>query len=450
MLSMLVLLISAVAIEGSAVKRIEKGVNLRKIAEFPFNNPAFVTAVRNPLNNGSFDMLISTFGVSLPFKKSPDGVWMVEDIGTKLFKAKRGSSVSLDAQLLGDRQLTWPNEVELTEDGQLVAAGGFLVPGKKGHVSVLDLKQFKSGKSAQWKELIGNDKGFFHRSSVVQIAPPSLSGSDDGKRLVTCRGRKGIFDGGSGEMIYLDKKSDGSYVEHLIAPGCDCFFVPIDLNGDGVMEFIIPEFFGKKLILQWTEDPQGDWTKTDLVRQRVVDDTLGAAFDITVADLFNDGNLQLVVGNHQDGKKGPKPQMFAYDVIKPAASDQIVFESGSPISNYMNGLVFERHVLSDKFKLRASIFNPSPGAPGSQVVFKPLKSQQRPYILISGDDDQRAHLLVPRNCGKKWSYDHVEIHDCKGTVGGVFVNDLDGNGRADVIIPCYGSNTIAVYEFEGA
>ncbi len=44
-----------------------------------------------------------------------------------------------------------------------------------------------------------------------------LEGDDDGERLVSCKGWKGVFGGSGGEMVYLEPHADGSYTSHVIA-----------------------------------------------------------------------------------------------------------------------------------------------------------------------------------------------------------------------------------------
>ncbi len=108
-------------------------------------------------------------------------------------------------------------------------------------------------------------------------------------------------------------------------------------------------FFGQKLLLQWTEHPDGDWTKPEYVRQRIIDDTIGAGFDLQLVDLDGDGVDELLVTNHQDGKNGAKPSVYAYEIKSPILKTQTRFGphmtgSESPVTQFMEQLRFERYV----------------------------------------------------------------------------------------------------------
>lgn len=126
--------------------------------------------------------------------------------------------------------------------------GGFLVPGKKGHISKIDYSKALGSSDSDWIHLVENDKGFFHRIMKLNMLNKAATGYDSGERLVSCRGYKSVFGKSGGEMVMLDPNGDGSMDLLDIVPGCDCFFAPVDLNEDGIIEFIAPAFFGKKVI----------------------------------------------------------------------------------------------------------------------------------------------------------------------------------------------------------
>lgn len=120
----------------------------------------------------------------------------------------------------------------------------------------------------------------------VNVLNKAAHAPDTGERMVTCRGWKTLLGKSGGELVYLEpNRHTGEFTLKKMADGCDCFFIPVDFNGDGVMEFVVPEFFGQKLSLVWTEDPLGDYSNEKLVRQRVIDGNLGAAFDVQAVDL---------------------------------------------------------------------------------------------------------------------------------------------------------------------
>lgn len=223
-----------------------------------FKNPAFVSGLKG--SDGNNALIVSRFGVSLS-RKMTDGVFVISNISDALKTSK------FVINQVGEN-LIWPNEVEVIGN-KLYVPGGFLVPGKKGHISMADLSEVVSGTPVSWKKLAQNDAGFFHRVKSV----PILGGNgNDTHRLLSCRGKKGVFDKGGGEMVYYNPVDK---TLRTLFEGCDCYFETVDFNSDGVFEFVIPQFFGQKLMLVWTEEPNGDYTKPEFIRQRVIDADIG-------------------------------------------------------------------------------------------------------------------------------------------------------------------------------
>ena len=240
--------------------------NLRLLTTFPFKKPAFVTAHDNPNKANSLDLLISSFGVAFPgSRNNPDAVSYIADIADALLKKE------FLVKAVGG-SVVWPNEVNLIDQRHLVVAGGFLVPGKKGHISAMDYVTFRqsNGTAVKWTPLVQETgDGFFHRVEKVNIYNRATPAGQSGERMISCRGHKGVFNQGGGEMVYLELRENGKGFEAKnMAQGCDCFFASVDYNNDGIPEFIVPAFFGKKVFLMWTEHPDGDYSKPEFIRQR--------------------------------------------------------------------------------------------------------------------------------------------------------------------------------------
>jgi len=401
-------------------------------------------------------LFISTFGVNLN-GKTPDAVFFIDDIGSAV--SKNSFQIQRIAQ-----PVIWPNEVNLIDNRYLVVPGGFLVPGKKGHISIMDYKLFRDAPQTRWTELVKNDHGFFHRVEKINLLNKAAQSGDNGERFLTCRGYKSVLGKSGGEMVYLDPKEDGTMEIKEIAKGCDCFFAPIDLNKDGIPEFIIPAFFGQKAYLLWTEHPLGDFTQPEYIRQRVIDNEIGAAFDVQIIDLDGDGVEEVIMTNHQNGKKGTLPSVFAYQIVAPSQQaldeleargqtfegDQFTFSQSGPknrISLFMENVEFRRHTLSNNFKvINRSFMAAAPGA--AQVVSTGKASNYTyPVIVVSGDGSEKAYLLTRDSTEDRWSYHQEIFHDCKGTVGGITVEDIDNDGWSDVIVPCYDTNKVVLYTF---
>jgi hypothetical protein len=427
---------------------------VKHVGSIAFTKPSFLRTIDSPQNSGQKDLLISSFKAL-----GSDAVYYSPDIGSFL---ETRDSKRVVVNQLGD-SVSWPNEV--TEiDGKLYVAGGFLVPGKRGHLSVMHLddtlaNSTKASDYGSWRELIDGGKDFFHRVQSINILNKAASGNDDGHRLVTCRGRKGLVGSGGGEMVYLakteDTKLDSGHLVFADGPestsvalgqimkGCDVFFAPIDLNKDGIMEFIVPAFFTEKLLLVWTVNPSGDYRDASSVRSRIIDEDLGAAFDVEVADLLGDGSDSLLVTNHQNGKRGTPPSVFGYEIQKP---DE---DSVTSLDDYMESVKFVRHSLASKFPVAGGFKAAAPG--GARAVHPSVKNDvaaERPVIVVSGDGANRAYMLTPlKDASNKWEYKQEVLHDCRGTVGAIEVADVNGDGWQEIFIPCYDSGSIEVYTF---
>ena len=77
--------------------------------------------------------------------------------------------------------------------------------------------------------------------------------------------------------------------------------------------------------------------------------------------------------------------------------------------------------------------------------------KQKPWIVVAGDGSWVAHLLRPLSQDTtNWQYTNEVLHDCKMTVGGIAVNDIDGDGIKELVIPCFdlGKGNTVIYGFK--
>ncbi len=204
--------------------------------------------------------------------------------------------------------------------------------------------------------------------------------------------------------------------------------VRTDLNGDGRKEVLAAQFFTKTLAVCWQEG--------DRWKGRAIDDQLGSPFDLELADINNNGHRELLVTNHEsDDSAG----VFAYEI-------PVDFKTG----------LWERHTLYQGFKTRIELdqdqleAKPFQASPGSATAFYPNLADQdtKPYILVSGDGTQQAHLLKPVNqdCDD-WRFEESTLVDTRGTVGQCAVGDVDGDGFCEVFVPAFDRDLIYAYTF---
>ncbi|MEB3237391.1 MAG: VCBS repeat-containing protein [Candidatus Sericytochromatia bacterium] len=403
-------------------------------ARLQVSRPAFLRLERlRP--SGPESLLVSTFGVM----GKADGVHAWPDAAAVLTRPE-----ARPQQLA--RGVVWPNEAIVLPAGafgkyDMVVAGGFLVPGKTGALTLIDLPE--PGQSLEPGRIlpgtvrpddpsagpmvvydnetkITRDRaGWFYHRTVVR----DMDG--DGRLdLLTARARKGMG-GSEGELVWLRQPAArnargpvGPWAETVIAKGPDVHFRVEDLDGDGQPEILATEFFSRKLTLLWQVG--GAW------QRRVLDDTLGSAFDLDLVDLDGDGKRDLLVTNHEADAKAA---VFAYTV--PAD-----FRTAS----------WPRHVLLSGIKTRNGGMNQA--SPGQAVAFQPepARPASRPWIVVGGDGSQRAHLLEPVDARPgTWSYRERILADVGCTVGQCAVGDVDGDGRSEIFVPAYDKDTIHVF-----
>ena len=111
--------------------------------------------------------------------------------------------------------------------------------------------------------------------------------------------------------------------------------------------------------------------------------------------------------------------------------------------------VNKRHTLLTGIETRQKGIKQA--SPGTILAFHPVKvmpnSSTKPWILVSGDGSQRAHLLVPAKGAEQddWTYAEHIIWNAESTVGQSTVGDLDDDGQMEIMIPAYDTNKVAVF-----
>lgn len=237
-----------------------------------------------------------------------------------------------------------------------------------------------------------------------------------------------------GLLVYLEPKNRADpfaepWVEHVIGNHCDVYFEIADINNDGQNEIVVPEFFGSALTLISTSNTKGLFSNPSDIRYTTIDNMSGPMFEVQVIDVNNDGKLDILATTHIEKKVDPSGAVIVYEI------PEDVSEPG-----------WDYRVIANDFFVQDGFKEASPGG---MVAFYPTDEKKgKPVIAVSGDGSQKAYLMIPQSQDpNNWEYDMVLLHDCKGTVGGIFVEDVDNDGYKELFVPCFNTDHVAGYRY---
>jgi hypothetical protein len=112
---------------------------------------------------------------------------------------------------------------------------------------------------------------------------------------------------------------------------------------------------------------------------------------------------------------------------------------------------FEKFTLAQGFKNVYNLFVPNM-APGFPYAVHPntKENNSRAHILIAGDGDHDAHVLVPTGDASKVEYTNDIIVEAGGTVGALTTADLDGDDWLEMYMPNYDKGYVEVFKMTTA
>lgn len=395
-------------------------ITVRSLGQLNINKPGFLASISQ---KGSDSLYISSFQLL-----GGDSVSRLDNLADVV---KSGSIANAPTTKIGG-SITWPNDAtpvpsSLFGTDGIIIGGGFLVPGK-GNGGLFFSPTGANGASGNWVKLGGTKKDwFYHR---VIFADIDMDGKDE---IVTCRARVPVIGNRETMLVYLKpadpSKPTGTWTEVEIGTGCDALFTVVDINGDGIPEILTPSFFTSVFNLFTSTNKNAGFSDPSSVKKVLLDNTIGAAFDVEYVDINNDGKKDLLVTNHQGSGATPVPGVYAYEI--PA---DITDAKG-----------YVRHTLADGFPVTQWGLNQA--SPGSPVAFHPTQASKSgpPYIALAGDAAQIAYVLVPGE--KPWEYKTTTLINCGCTVGALAVKDVDGDGNVEIFVPCYDNNKVAGFTF---
>ncbi|MEB3198572.1 MAG: VCBS repeat-containing protein [Candidatus Sericytochromatia bacterium] len=387
---------------ASDLSALARGYRAEPRATIAIDHPAFLHIEGEERNQPT--LIVSSFGVF-----GGDAVRRIRGIDAVL------AGRSLTPELI-TKDAVWPNEVKAVPSsvmpGGYLVAGGFLVPGKTGALTLVNA----GGASRVLTDpgvVTEKKPGWFYHRAVWR----DMNG--DGRLdILTARAKKPMMGPALGELVWFSEGRNraGFWEEHVIAQGPDVHFRLADLDGDGREEVLASEFFSKRFTVLWQEG--------DTWRNRVIDTKCGSAFDLEVADLNGDGRRDVVLTNHEANLEAGA---FAYEIPQ----------------DWKNTL-WPKHVIAKGIETRNG--GPNQASPGAPVVVPGAAPNGKALILLAGDGSQRVHLLAPRSTDRSdWNYQLIDLANLGCTVGQLAVADLDADGAPEIFAPAYDKHQIHVF-----
>lgn len=161
----------------------------------------------------------------------------------------------------------------------------------------------------------------------------------------------------------------------------------------------------------------------------VIDDSIGAVYDVQIVDIMKDGKQQLLVNDHIGD--GTKNGVFLYEF---------------PNGHYPDpkGKAFTKHQIAGGFNTSGGV---GVGAPGFAVPFdlNVKEDRNKPFkIGVAGDGNFITWELTVED-KKKMKYKKEVIRSVGGTSGIMAFGDVDGDGWTEAFVPYYEENLIYVY-----
>lgn len=235
-----------------------------------------------------------------------------------------------------------------------------------------------------------------------------------------------------------------------------------DFDGDGIPEFVATSFFlGKISIFGAPCDSNNaclrkganTWFKKPRAADISIDQ--GRVFGIKIADLNNDGSMDILATNHQ----------YAPD----CRADNIpgrVYALEKPVNGDIFMEKWTTHIILDNILPTVTPPGSPAGcrfAPGGAISVNQPGSK-KPWIFVSGDQASKVWLLQPTDDGEKiWSYNSTVIFDIDEFYGpnttqtpeqyGFYVSTIgalttmtDSAGVNNIFIPVYEGRQIQIYQ----
>merc|ERR1711976_726138 len=371
-----------------------------------------------------YSLMLSTYNY-VPF--TSDTSYMYRHIGKYLddLSSAKDQALGID--------FTWPREpkqnpVDLYGFETITQPDGSSVLGKNaGSIHIVRLDNPNSPNSVDiLYDFFDFDYWFYYT-----VVWKDMDG-DGRKDALASRGYVDPFDGTTTTQLVWFKQPNYPFEEipwksTVISKDTgDSFSVLVNLDGQDALFTV--GYYTKKLMVHWSNHPEGLWANPNDIESRVID-TGSQFYHMEAADLNGDGRMELMVTIHAE-RNG---SLVAYEIP----------------SNFKEG-DYEKHTLASGFNSRTGITGG--GAPGGATTFYPGPSDEgKPFIALSGDHVGTAfYLRAQSEDPSDWSYDLVTILDVGNVqiIEKISVADVDGDGYKELFIPSYIEDKLYVYTFQ--
>ncbi|XP_076811235.1 uncharacterized protein LOC143455832 isoform X2 [Clavelina lepadiformis] len=426
---LLLLLISPVAL-GAVVNPTPKLLYEIDTEVFPaFCNMIVNSVLTGDPSNPVYDLVYSSFSAN---PRQLDPIMRIEGVSKKYLDSTQMISSSITDEIV------WPNEVAAVPSEIFSlpevwsVAGGFFLTGKNdGELALMTMTDLIGGQTNPIT-ISSNPTGtlwYYHRVEWYDM------NNDGYKDAITARANGGGPAADITQLVWFE--NPGGYQPtpnwdvHVLTENVeDVYFrlIELPLNGDTVTAIVSSGFYSNLLNIVYSD--KNDFTDLASI-QTVIIDNYGWYFDVEMVDVNQDGKLDLLTTTwSQSGKPGA---VLAYEV---------------PDGDWTTA-TWPKHIIQDGYK---SFLIAGSGSPGSANIFWPsrdMEEDRKPYIMVSGDDDGNAYVLTANSeDSSDWSYTQTTIYKDNGTIGGIGIADVDGDGYTEIFIPAYTVKKIAVMSYK--